>query len=169
MESPGNTIACQTFFTTEGAEISGSKRNRAARPTRLCGRLYGFFATRLHARSGDAHWRWRKRPKSAAPRFEECERKIGDRRRSQSQGRPERFRSHSFARSVADLGFAPNDNGRRLEVNEGRVGAKPYNRPRILCGAGADWLIPLLPFLSVVSVVKDTARDELSTKNYEEP
>jgi len=71
----------------------------------------------------------------------------------------ERFRSHSFARSVADLGFSPDGNCIRLEDNEGE-----WARNRIIghgfrVGGTVGWPVPSLPLLSVVSVVK-TRPDE---------
>ena len=65
-----------------------------------------------------------------------------------------RFRFHSFARSVADLGFSPDGNWIRHEIHEGK-----WARNRIIghgfrTGARTGWLIPYFPFLSVSSVVK---------------
>ena len=65
-----------------------------------------------------------------------------------------RFRSHSFARSVADLGFAPSDNECRLDVNE-----REWARNRIIghgfrSAARTGCLISHFPFFSVSSVVK---------------
>jgi len=66
---------------------------------------------------------------------------------------------------VADLGFSPNDKERRHEAQK-----REWARNRIIghgfrVAARLGWLIPLFPFFSVVSVVKDTANDESSTKN----
>ena len=75
-------------------------------------------------------------------------------RRSIEANADVRFRSHSFARRVADLGFSPDGNWCRLEIHE-----REWARNRIIghefrTGARKGWLIPYFPFLSVGSVVK---------------
>ena len=65
-----------------------------------------------------------------------------------------RFRSYSFARSVADLGFSPDGNRSRFEVQEGE-----WARNRIIghgfrSGARTNRPIPYFPRFSVSSVVK---------------
>ena len=105
-----------------------------------------------------------KKPKSVAPRFEECERKVCGKRRCRLHGNVKwqrqsvRFRSHSFARSVADLGFSPDGNGSGLEAKKSE-----WARNRIIghgfrTGSRTGCLIPYFPFPSVSSVVKQNKR-----------
>ena len=66
-----------------------------------------------------------------------------------------RFRLHSFARSVADLDFAPKGNEHRHEAEE-----REWARNRIIghgfrVAARLGWLIPFFPPPSAISVVKN--------------
>ena len=79
-----------------------------------------------------------------------------------------RFCSHSFVRSVADLGFSPDGNWIRREAQERRVGEKPYNRPRIPFGGAnrrthSAFSVPFRFFRS-----KKRTRDDLTTKSSKE-
>ena len=149
-------------FTTEGAEINGSERNRTDLPTVQTMRpIIRRFRHSLPWALKSLSLAMAKPSKSAAPRLKEYERKACGKRRcllrdSAKRKRPSvRFRSHSFARSVADLGFSPDGNWSSLEAQEGE-----WARNRIIghgfrTGARTGWLIPLFPFFSVLSVVKN--------------
>ena len=159
------------FFTTEIAE--GSGRNGMSPPDRPKNATdyTPFSPLAIRCVPLQLHLPMAKKPKSVAPRLKEYERKVCGKKRCLWHGRDERqrrsgrFRSHSFARSVADLGFSPDGNWSRLEAQEGE-----WARNRIIghesrTGSRTGWLFPHFPFHSASSVVNDTTRDDPTTKN----
>ena len=161
------------FFTTEIAE--GSGRNGMSPPDRpknatdyTSSRPLASFGRRSGVRR-----RWARTLNRSRLGLKSVSGKPvarGNACRSTEANQAVRFRSHSFARSVADLDFAPKGNERRHEAEE-----REWARNRIIghgfrTGSRTGWLIPHFPFPSVSSVVKQNrTRDDLTAKNSEEP
>ena len=154
---PDDLSVCQPFFTTEYAEINGSERNRTADRRRRMRPIIRRFRHSLLWAFRRLSFTMAKPSKSAAPRLKEL--RTEDLRQEamqipNRQRQSVRFRSHSFARSVADLDFSPNDNERRPEAQE-----REWAKNRII-GHGfrgtarSGWLIPFFPLPSAISVVK---------------
>ena len=174
------------FFTTEIAEGSGRNGMRQPTPPENATDYTPFSPLAIKCVPLRLHLPMAKKPKSVAPRLKECERKVLGERRCQLRGIAKRqsrqgwFRLHSFARSVADLGFSPDGNWSRLEAQEWewarnriighefRTGARTVARTDCLIPCfpplSVSSVVKTLPLISALSVVKDTTRDDLTTK-----
>ena len=147
----------RVVFTTEGTERSG--RNGMSQPDRQ-DNAADYTSSRPLVSRGcqvDVRCRWARtlnRPRLGLKSMNGMSVARGNAWRSIETNTAVRFRSHSFARSVADLGFSPDGNWSGLEAQEWE-----WARNRIIghgfrTAARTGWILPHFPLLSVSSVVK---------------
>ena len=155
----GRFVSCRVS-TTETTEGNGKNGTEQLNPPENATDYTPFSPLAIRCVPLRLHLSMAKKPKSVAPRLKECWRNRSDCRcrlalpRNRHRLLPQTFRSYSFARSVADLGFSPDGNRSRFEVQEGE-----WARNRIIghgfrSGARTNRPIPYFPRFSVSSVVK---------------